>query len=443
MSVPVAGVVLTVVHAGATDRRCGTMAAMDAVTAREDRFPHFDALRAIAAVSVVLFHAVGFWGGGLADGAAGRAFIARLEVGVPVFLAISGFLLYRPFVAAHAAGRARPATGAYAWRRFLRIVPAYWVALTLSAVALSWTYVFDGADWLTYYGFGQLYTVPALGRGAIAPAWTLGIEVSFYAFLPLWAAGLRAPDRRGPDRSRDQILRRHATAVGGLWVASVLYSVVLFATGAVADPVRTNDPALLALPGTLDTFALGMALAVASVALQGRPLPRLLAAIERRSWLPWALALTAFCASAVAIGLTGAPDQAVSPAQYLAKWQLYGLVAVGLLWPAVFGDQRRGAVRRLLGLAPLAWVGLVSYGVYVWHWPVLMQLQRWDLGAAGVHPYVLWGVTGLLATLVLGALSYAVVERPALSLRRFVGPGRTRQPTKPSGTASDSKVRMQ
>jgi peptidoglycan/LPS O-acetylase OafA/YrhL len=400
------------------------MTAMDAVTARGDRFPHFDALRAVAAVSVVLFHAIGFWGGGLADGAAGRAFIARMEVGVPVFLAISGFLLYRPFVAAHAAGRPHPTAGAYAWRRLLRIVPAYWVALSVSAVALSWSYVFAGTDWLTYYGFGQLYTAPPLDRGAIAPAWTLGIEVSFYVFLPFWCAALRVGG--GAARPRAQVLRRHAAGVAGLWLASVLYSVVLFVTGAVGDPVRTNDPALLALPGTLHTFALGMALAVGSVALEGRPLPRLFGLIERRSWLPWVLALAAFCASAVAIGLTGAPDQAVTPTQHLAKWQLYGLVAVGLLWPAVFGDQRRGGVRRLLGLAPVAWVGLVSYGVYVWHWPVLVQLERWNLGSLAVHPYLLWGLAALLVSVALGALSYAVVERPALSFKGRVGRARTR-----------------
>ncbi len=400
------------------------MRAMDGPTARADRFPHFDALRAIAAVSVVLFHAVGFFGGGLAPGATGRAFIARLEVGVPIFLVISGFLLYRPFVAAHARGRPSPAVGAYAWRRALRIVPAYWVALTLSAAILSWGYVFRGGQWLVYYGFGQLYTAPPLDRGGIAPAWTLGIELSFYVFLPFWAAGVRrASDRRGatPEHpGRDRVLRHHAIAVAGLWLASVLYAVVLFALGAVDDPVRVNDPALLALPGTLDTFALGMALAVLSVALEGRPLPRAMAAVDRRPWIAWAVAALAFVLAAKGIGLTGDPVQAVSPAQYLAKWQLYGVVAVGLLWPAVFGDQRRGAVRRVLAWRPLPLVGLISYGVYVWHWPVLLQLQRWELADVDVEPYLLWAVTGLGLTLVMGTLSYVLVERPALSLKRLV-----------------------
>ncbi len=415
---------------------------MDAATAREDRFPHFDALRAIAAVSVLLFHAVGIYGGGLADGATGRAFIARMEVGVPIFLAISGFLLYRPFVAAHAAGRPAPATGAYAWRRALRIVPAYWVALSVGAVALSWTYVLQGSGPLEYYGFGQLYTLPPLNEGAIAPAWTLGIELSFYVFLPFFAAALRA--RRSPRAGGDgraDVLRRHATGVAALWLASVGYCVLMLATGVVGAPVRTNEPFLLALPGTLHVFALGMALAVVSVATEGRRLPRSLAFTADRPWLPWAGAAVAFVLSAVAIGLTGDPQQPVSPVQFVAKWQLYGLVALGLLWPAVLGDQRQGFVRRVLAVRPLVWTGIVSYGVYLWHWPILQQLQRWDLGSVDVRPAVLWGTTTLALSLLLGAVSYVVVERPALSLRRLVPTGD--YPTKPSGTASDSKVRMQ
>ena len=53
-----------------------------------------------------------------------------------MFFLISGFLLYRPFVAARLRGEPMPFVGAYAWRRFLRIVPAYWVALTATALLL-------------------------------------------------------------------------------------------------------------------------------------------------------------------------------------------------------------------------------------------------------------------------------------------------------------------
>src|SRR5947209_19307560 len=93
------------------------------------RFPLVDGMRAIAALLVLVVH-TSFLSG--ADfGAWYGKYASRFDVGVPIFFAISGFLLYRPFVAAHLEGKAGPRVGDYAWRRFLRIVPAYWFALTV------------------------------------------------------------------------------------------------------------------------------------------------------------------------------------------------------------------------------------------------------------------------------------------------------------------------
>src|SRR5213592_3870613 len=92
------------------------------------RFPHIDSLRAIAAIAVLGTHAAIFAG---ADGphTTSGHYAERLEVGVAIFFVISGFLLYRPFAAARATAAQPPHTGPYAWRRALRIVPAYWLAL--------------------------------------------------------------------------------------------------------------------------------------------------------------------------------------------------------------------------------------------------------------------------------------------------------------------------
>src|SRR4051812_10841150 len=121
---------------------------------RAARFPLFDSLRAIAALSVLGFHAA-FAAGVYNSDSPLRPFTLRLDVGVSVFFLISGFLLYRPFVKARMAGVKPPATGPYAWRRFLRIVPAYWVALTVIALWLPVHDVFTSAHWPLYYGFGQ------------------------------------------------------------------------------------------------------------------------------------------------------------------------------------------------------------------------------------------------------------------------------------------------
>ncbi|HUZ84741.1 MAG TPA: acyltransferase, partial [Gaiellales bacterium] len=143
------------------------------------RFPLIDSLRAIAALSVVLVHA-----GGLTvtpeDG-----FVSHAEAGVAVFFAISGFLLYRPFVSVRLNGARSSTLRSYLRRRLLRIVPAYWLALTLLAIWPGATGVFSGHFWV-FYGFGQIYNDNYVLDG-IAPAWTLCIEISFYLLLPLYA----------------------------------------------------------------------------------------------------------------------------------------------------------------------------------------------------------------------------------------------------------------
>src|SRR5689334_21552269 len=103
---------------------------------RASRFRHIDSLRAIAAIAVLGTHAAIISGADRPGSTTGH-YAQRLDVGVAIFFVISGFLLYRPFAAARAAGTQPPQTGAHAWRRTLRIVPAYWLALTVSALILG------------------------------------------------------------------------------------------------------------------------------------------------------------------------------------------------------------------------------------------------------------------------------------------------------------------
>src|SRR3954470_1351783 len=121
----------------------GTVASLP-VNVRAERFPLMDSLRAVAALSVLAFHAAFFAGMYTSDSPL-RPYLAQPLAGVTVFFVISGFLLYRPFVRARAADDPAPRASAYAWRRFLRIVPAYWLALTVIAVWLSLDTVFHPA----------------------------------------------------------------------------------------------------------------------------------------------------------------------------------------------------------------------------------------------------------------------------------------------------------
>src|SRR6266487_2807271 len=122
------------------------------------KFPCFDGFRALAAISVLITHVAYLSGFDIHSGLG--AFTARMDVGVAVFFMISGFLLYRPFVAARLAERHGSRPLAYFWRRALRIFPAYWVALTITVFVLHVPKNIPPAkDMFLYYGLGHLYSL--------------------------------------------------------------------------------------------------------------------------------------------------------------------------------------------------------------------------------------------------------------------------------------------
>lgn len=392
---------------------------------RADRFPLFDSLRGLAALCVVLAH-ISFFGNLSQLDSAIKPYVARLEIGVAMFFLISAFLIYRPFAAARLRGRPALRLRSYGWRRLLRVVPGYWVALTVVAVWLGSAYVFsytpitptfsaEGA--IAYYGLSQLYFDNALG-GGLPQAWTLSVEASFYLFVPLWAWGMRRLAPASPDR----LFRTELYALAGLALASLSYKLLVVATDGVSPIDTTPTPLLSSLPGYLDMFALGMMLAVLSVRAQDRQLKtRLLTVLDRWPVLPWLVAAILFWILSTRLGFTGEPSETMSSGTYFARHLLLAAIAAALLLPAVFGDLRRGLVRRLLGSRALMFVGLVSYGIYGYHLAIVIQLVRWDFDGSFLgEPWLGWVVVTVPASIAAGVLSYYLIERPALSLKRLV-----------------------
>jgi peptidoglycan/LPS O-acetylase OafA/YrhL len=373
---------------------------------RAPRYPLVDSLRALAALAIVGFHVSALFGG-FALEHLGR-WLAQLNVGVPLFFAISGFLLYRPWVAAQLDRRRPPSLRVYAERRVLRIVPAYWVALVVIAVVVGRDAILDMPSGLVYFGFLQAYDRDTF-TGGIGQAWTLSVEVAFYAALPLIAlAGARLGGR-----DRRAVLRRQAALLAGLALVSLVWRLLVLALTVPSD--AAYYPLLSALPTQLDTFACGMALAVLSAAgADGRAG----AAIARAPWLPWVVAAAAYA------GLSLWRPRELG--FVLIAHELQVVVAIGLLLPAVVGTDGGGAVRRLLAWRPLAWVGLISYGVYLWHLDALREVS--DSGLPRLPAIV----AGVALSLALGAASWYGIERHALRLGRRAagaapadpGPGR-------------------
>jgi peptidoglycan/LPS O-acetylase OafA/YrhL len=382
------------------------------VNARAERFPLFDGVRGLAALSVLWFHVT--FGGFNTLPSPIRELLGHLDVGVTIFFVISGFLLYRPFVLSRLTRRPLPRIRSYAARRVLRIVPCYWVALTVVALWLGKDDVFTASGIPTYYGFLQAYADDTFA-GGIGQAWTLCVEVAFYAFLPVWAVTMHAIGRR--TAATKAALASELAGVAILFAASSAY--IVWVLGDVAP--TPASPYVRSFPGLVDQFALGMALAVMSAWVETRETPpRTVEMLRRAPSAAWLVAAGAFAvASSLKGGVLGTSS---SDATYIGQHELYSLTAVAVVFPAVlFGAGRGwGFAGRVLGSRALMYAGLFSYGIYLYHVAVVDKLAGpvGDAlpGGAGWQTLGL-GAAVMVVTVAIAATSYYVVERPALSLK--------------------------
>jgi peptidoglycan/LPS O-acetylase OafA/YrhL len=378
-------------------------------------FPCFDGLRAIAAITVVLHHA-SFPTAKMVNGRLAPYF-THLDIGVAVFFLISGFLLYRPFVAAACAGRPGPSVRRFFRRRLLRIFPAYWLALVCVIAFFGLQMPVGGLrSYLEYFTLLQVYD-PVRATGGLAQAWTLSIELSFYAFLPLYAWTMRRSSLGRPPEVR---VRIELAGLAVLYAVSIAFRGLVFALHAGT----VHAVGIYWLPANLDYFALGMGLAVASVWLASRDTRHPLAdAIGELSILWWLIAIACFVTVSKGLHLPVGLVR-VDGAKAYARQFLYGATAFFLLLPAVFGPQDRGLVRRFLRWGPIVYLGLISYGIYLWHQAWVGRAVSWQgrpLFRAS-FPAVL--TTALAWTLVTASASWFLLERPLLRSR-----DRARAPT--------------
>jgi peptidoglycan/LPS O-acetylase OafA/YrhL len=342
-----------------------------------------------------------------ASGFTGRSslgpYTSRLEIGVSVFFVISGFLLYRPFATAHFQGSAPTSMGKFWVRRLRRIVPAYWTVFLVVTYVLHADVVRSGWGSLAIYlGFAQIYSPYHVLTG-ITQAWSLCTEMSFYLMLPLWAAFL-GRRRRAPAGQ----LRIELWGLAGLIISSLGYRIWVLQWHNPVAPTMPNW-----LPAYTDLFALGMLLAVVSAYL---------ATTDQRPawfwhpglpWASWALAVVAFWAVSN-IGLPITPVTASPIPISLLRQTLYGLFALFVVMPAVFGPQDQAWTRRMLQFRPVALVGVVSYGIYLWHETGLTMFFRWTGDRESATP--VWQLTLVVTAFAIAAAtaSYVLVERPIL-----------------------------
>lgn len=376
------------------------------MTVRVRRFDCLDGYRALAALSVLVFHVNAATGANTTNTAGW--ILARLDVGVSVFFTLSGFLLYRPFALAHLRGRPRPDTRRYFTRRFVRIFPAYWVTLFVVTTVFRNLSIHNLGDAAIFGLLLTGYSVKHLFAGGLFQAWTLTVEVAFYCFLPLyaWLVARRA------DTAKSRV-RTQTLGVG------VLLCIGLGSRAAFAAH-RPGALILLSLPTHLAPFALGMSLAIASAWGEATgQIPRVLALAARHTVVCWMLAALAFWAAATQLGLSRhLTFTLLTFRQEMGRHILFALFAFFFLLPGVLppgeGAGPQGLGRRALASRPLAAVGLVSYGIYLWHYDLIKELTRGQEHAS--FATVLW--VALAVSAAFATVSYVVVEAPLMRLVR-------------------------
>lgn len=390
------------------------------------RFPGVEGLRAVAAV-LVFFHHVGFLTGATFNARVG-ALLGRLDVGVPVFFAISGFLLFRPSAAAAFDETPLGSPRRHFLRRFFRIYPTYWVVLGIIAATVGIRA--KAADTVLHVFLLQIYRGEAFLDG-MSQSWSLAVEVSFYLLLPLfakvvssWVAGLPVGVKA----------MRILTVLAALVILSNVWRLFVYGIG-------LHDRAVFWLPGTIDYFAIGMALATISVwgerSAVGHELSTALGRYDLR-W--WAAALGILVFVSYQLELEVGLDRATWHKELFRQFG-YDLVAAALLIPAVFsntegsnteGSREKGALRAFLRWRPLVALGTISYSFYLWHLVVIEKWIDWR-GLATSLGFLDWATTRFLSltmleitlgsfvvTTLLATATYLLVERPVQQWSRRI-----------------------
>lgn len=339
----------------------------------------------------------------------GDRLVVRLDSMVAIFFLLSAFLLYRPMVAYRGGGPAAPSARDFARRRFLRIFPAYWVALTCLAIFPGLTGVFSD-KWWVFYSLTE-YLNPVTGsavcegqgyRCGLLQAWTLTVELTFYAILPAFAA-LTAWLARG--RARRSWLRAELILIAVLAVASLALNVLPL-------PLREQTWFIYSFAAHFDWLGLGLALAILSAAY-GREeavLPRPLRIAASHPGACWAGAIGLYLVTVFAFKPIPFTVADFTNQEFLAIHLLQCGIATLLVIPVAFGDPNVGIPRRFLANRYLLWLGLISYAFYLWQ--VTIGINLGFGGAKEGFGTVLIGT--VIIAIPLAAASYYLIERPLM-----------------------------
>ncbi|APE18706.1 acyltransferase family protein [Mycolicibacterium pallens] len=330
-----------------------------------DRVGSLTGVRAVAALLVLGTHAA-YTTGKYTHGFVGLVY-SRLEIGVPIFFVLSGYLLFGPWVRAAAAGRSAPSIRRYGRHRVRRIMPAY--VITVLAAYLIYHFRTAGPNpghtWiglLRNLTLTQIYTDNYMFDGylhqGLTQMWSLAVEVAFYVALPVLAWLLLVVVCRR--RWRPGLL---LTGLGVLALMSPAWMILVHTTDFLPSGAR------LWLPGYLAWFIGGMLLTV----LQAM-------GVRVFGFIVLPLAVVSF----VIVSTPIAGEPTTSPTgltEALVKTVFYAAIATLIVAPLALGN--RGWYARALATRPMVWLGEISYEIFLVHLVVMeiamVEVLRWPV----------------------------------------------------------------
>lgn len=370
------------------------------------RFDELEAYRGIAALLIVVFHAYQYAREALKvptypyEGTPLHLLFHSLDVSVSWFFVLSGFLVFLPFARSAIGQQPRPSTRGFLIRRVIRIVPAYYLAFLL-----VWTLRFSGGadqwrDLIEHLTFTQIFDQQYF-FWTIGPSWTLAIEMWFSVLLALIGPGLHVLcGRLATPRARALAL---AASAALLALGSLGYK---YWAWYIAGIPRDIWPVYFGPVAQFDGLAFGMLLAVLAGARGDAPL--------LRGAAPALLRAAGFGIVIVA-ALLRRQD---SPVDVF----FFSLGSIGfllILASTVLGP-RNTRWTRALAQAPLACLGAISYSVYLWHEPLMLELgARGLLISPDPAAFASNALALALVSLFVAALSYYALERPTMGLRHL------------------------
>jgi len=380
-------------------RRIGRPAIRDRPE-RRSGIPALDGLRAIAVALVLVGH------GGIPDVSGGF-------IGVDVFFVLSGFLITSLLL--DELGRTGRIDLAGFWiRRARRLLPALMLmVLTVSAARgvlpdQALTGLRDDAIaaflWVANWRFVAQktdYFTQGAPPSPLQHTWSLGVEEQYYFVWPVLLIGVTL--------LLAARARRHLgwATVGGVQFAMfVVASAGALASAAVAVVLASDTTRDRIYFGT-DTRAQALLTGSAAAALLVRDWSSL-----NRGWCligtRWGRRAARVLPLAGMAGLAAATHYATGSAGEFRHGLLIGVAIAAVLVVAPVALEQRGVVARILAWRPLVWLGTISYGVYLWHWPIFLALNGERTGWAGLPLFA----ARCAATAAVAGASWWLIEQP-------------------------------